>query len=118
GRRLERLPDMSDARAARHTLLGEPHSPTASSPRYWCRRSALRCVSLLGSRRLEPLVLAPVTFKSLPDHELQRLGDEQLIAYVRHGRAAGELAAARRALMFLVYGYERDVKRRLSLRLT
>jgi RNA polymerase sigma factor (sigma-70 family) len=58
-----------------------------------------------------------VTFKSLPDHELQRLGDEQLIAYVRHGRAAGELAAARRALMFLVYGYERDVKRRLSLRL-
>lgn len=58
-----------------------------------------------------------MTFKSLPDHELQRLGDEQLIAYVRHGRAAGELAAARRALMFLVYGYERDVKRRLSLRL-
>lgn len=58
-----------------------------------------------------------MNFKPLPDHELQRLGDEQLIAYVRHGRAAGELAAARRALMFLVYGYERDVKRRLFLRL-
>jgi RNA polymerase sigma factor (sigma-70 family) len=58
-----------------------------------------------------------VTFEPLPDHELQRLGDEQLIAYVRHGRAARELAAGRRALMFLVYGYERDVKRRLSLRL-
>jgi RNA polymerase sigma factor (sigma-70 family) len=58
-----------------------------------------------------------VNFKRLPDHELQTLGDDQLIAYIRHGRAAGELAAARRALMFLVYGYERDVKRRLSLRL-
>ncbi len=58
-----------------------------------------------------------MTFHALPDHELQRLRDEQLIAYIRDGRAAGELAAGRRALMFLVYGYERDVKRRLSMRL-
>jgi RNA polymerase sigma factor (sigma-70 family) len=58
-----------------------------------------------------------VSFKPLPDHELQQLGDEQLIAYIRDGRAAGELAAGRRALMFLVYGYERDVKRRLSIKL-
>jgi RNA polymerase sigma factor (sigma-70 family) len=57
-----------------------------------------------------------VTFRPLPDHELQRLGDEQLITYIRDGRAARELAAGRRALMLLVYGYERDVKRRLSLR--
>jgi RNA polymerase sigma factor (sigma-70 family) len=57
-----------------------------------------------------------VTFKPLPDHELQRLGDEQLIAYIRDGRSAGELGAARRALMFLVYSYERDVKRRLSIK--
>jgi len=58
-----------------------------------------------------------VTFKPLPDHELQRLGDEQLIAYIRDARAEGERATGRRALMFLVYGYERDVKRRLSIRL-
>jgi RNA polymerase sigma factor (sigma-70 family) len=58
-----------------------------------------------------------VTFKPLPDHELQRLGDDQLIAYLRDARAAGEFAAGRRALMFLVYGYERDVTRRLSIRL-
>ncbi len=58
-----------------------------------------------------------MTFKPLPDHELQRLGDEQLIAYIRDARAEGERATGRRALMFLVYGYERDVKRRLSIRL-
>jgi RNA polymerase sigma factor (sigma-70 family) len=63
-----------------------------------------------------PLAFALLNFKPLPDHELHRLGDDQLIAYVRDGRAVGELAAGRRALMFLVYGYERDVKRRLSLR--
>ncbi len=35
-----------------------------------------------------------MTFKPLPDHELQRLGDEQLIAYIRDGRGGGELGAA------------------------
>jgi RNA polymerase sigma factor (sigma-70 family) len=45
------------------------------------------------------------------------LTDDRLIAYIRDARDAGELAAGRRALAFLVYGYERDVKRRLSLRL-
>ena len=34
----------------------------------------------------EALALASVTFKPLPDHELQRLGDEQLIAYIRDAR--------------------------------
>ncbi len=57
-----------------------------------------------------------MTFKPLPDHALQQLADEQLIAYIRDGRDAGELGASRRGLMFLVYGYERDVKRRLSLK--
>jgi RNA polymerase sigma factor (sigma-70 family) len=57
-----------------------------------------------------------VTFRLLPDHELQRLGDEQLIAYIRDSRTDRELAAGRRGLAILVYGYERDVKRRLSLR--
>lgn len=62
------------------------------------------------------LGLASVTFKPLPDHDLQQLADEQLIAYIRKARDHGELAHARRGLMFLVYGYERDVKRRLSLK--
>jgi RNA polymerase sigma factor (sigma-70 family) len=57
-----------------------------------------------------------VTFLPLPDIELQRLADDDLIAYVRAARDAGELAAGRRALALLVFGYERDVRRRLSLR--
>jgi RNA polymerase sigma factor (sigma-70 family) len=57
-----------------------------------------------------------VTFEPLPDHELHRVADDDLIAYIREARDAGELAPARRGLMFLVYGYERDVKRRLSLK--
>jgi len=57
-----------------------------------------------------------VTFEPLPDHDLQQLADEQLIAYIHKARDHGELAHARRGLMFLVYGYERDVKRRLSLK--
>jgi len=58
-----------------------------------------------------------VTFRPLPDHDLHRLPDDQLIAYIRDARSAGDLSAGRRALTFLVYGYERDVKRRVSLRL-
>jgi RNA polymerase sigma factor (sigma-70 family) len=57
-----------------------------------------------------------VTFEPLPDHELHQLADEDLIGYIRDSRDAGELAHARRGLMFLVYGYERDVKRRLSIK--
>jgi RNA polymerase sigma factor (sigma-70 family) len=62
------------------------------------------------------LILRPVSFRLLPDHELQTLADEPLIAYIRDSRTEGELAAGRRGLAILVYGYERDVKRRLSLR--
>lgn len=57
-----------------------------------------------------------MSFQSLPDHELHRLSDEDLIAYIRNARDEGELPHARRGLMFLVYGYERDVKRRLSIK--
>ena len=57
-----------------------------------------------------------MSFQPLPDHELQQLPDEQLIAYVRAARDVGELTHGRRGLMFLVYGYERDVKRRLSIK--
>lgn len=58
-----------------------------------------------------------MSFSPLPDHELHRLADEQLIEYIRHARNAGQFPAGRRGLMFLVYGYERDVKRRVSLKL-
>ncbi|HLH65186.1 MAG TPA: RNA polymerase sigma factor [Solirubrobacteraceae bacterium] len=58
-----------------------------------------------------------MSFRPLPEHELQLLSDERLIAYIRDARAAGDAAAARRGLALLVYGYERDVRRRLSLRL-
>jgi RNA polymerase sigma factor (sigma-70 family) len=67
-------------------------------------------------RRPHPRPVAPVTFLPLPDIELQRLSDDDLIAYVRGAHGAGELAAGRRALALLVFGYERDVRRRLSLR--
>ena len=43
--------------------------------------------------RLEPLALPPVTFEPLPDHELQKLADEQLIAYIRDARDAGRARA-------------------------
>jgi RNA polymerase sigma factor (sigma-70 family) len=57
-----------------------------------------------------------VSFQALSDEELQRLPDEQLIAYIRNARDAGELAHGRRGLMIMVGGYERDVKRRLSIK--
>jgi RNA polymerase sigma factor (sigma-70 family) len=57
-----------------------------------------------------------VSFQPLSDHELQQLADERLIAYIRDARDAGELPHARRGLMFLVFGYERDVRRRLSMK--
>ena len=59
---------------------------------------------------------AAMTFQPLPDHELHQLSDLDLIGYIRDARDTGELAQARRGLMFLVYGYERDVKRRLSIK--
>ena len=59
---------------------------------------------------------ATVSFQPLPDDGLHLLRDEDLIAYIREARDADELPHARRGLMFLVYGYERDVKRRLSIK--
>ena len=58
-----------------------------------------------------------MSFSPLPDHELCRLADERLIDYIRQARDAGQPSDARRGLMLLVYGYERDVKRRVSLKL-
>lgn len=58
-----------------------------------------------------------VSFQPLTDHQLHDLADDQLIAYIRAGRDAGEREVAKRALWFLVDGHEADVRRRLRLRL-
>jgi RNA polymerase sigma factor (sigma-70 family) len=57
-----------------------------------------------------------VTFEPLPDHKLEKLSDDELIAYIRAARDEGQLAQGRRGLAILVYGYERDVKRRVSIK--
>lgn len=57
-----------------------------------------------------------MSFRTRSDDHLHRLSDDELIAYGREARAAGELAAARRALSFLVYGFAPDVMRRVTLR--
>lgn len=57
-----------------------------------------------------------MTIEPLPDHDLEKLSDEGLIAYIRAARDDGQLGQARRGLAILVYGYEGDVKRRLSIR--
>lgn len=56
-------------------------------------------------------------FRQQPDHELDQLSDEKLIAYLREGASAGNHAAARRALAILVYGHAANVERRMLLRL-
>ena len=44
-------------------------------------------------------------FERKPDHELDRLDDEALVAYARAARDAGDQAAGARAIAVLVYGY-------------
>lgn len=55
-------------------------------------------------------------FHKLPDSELERLSDDELIGYLRSAHAAGELGAARQALAFLVFGRMDDVRRRMRMR--
>lgn len=57
-----------------------------------------------------------MTFRPRAEHELYGSTDDQLIAYLREARAAGDLVAARRALALLVYGYEPIVRRRLAMK--
>ncbi len=57
-----------------------------------------------------------MSFRALPDHELDQLDDERLIAYVRDARDAGRPDLARRGLAILVYGYERNVMLRLRMK--
>ncbi len=57
-----------------------------------------------------------MAFKQQPEHELDRLSDEALIAYIRDATSAGKPEAARRALGILVFGYQRTVRMRVSMR--
>jgi RNA polymerase sigma factor (sigma-70 family) len=57
-----------------------------------------------------------VSFRPLADHELEKLPDEKLIAYIREASSAGDTGATRRGLAILVYGYMREVERRIALR--
>lgn len=53
----------------------------------------------------------------LPTHDLDRLSDEQLIAYIRAMRDGGELPAAAAGLAVLVYGHWTNVRRRVGLKI-
>ena len=56
------------------------------------------------------------SFQPKPDHELDRLDDDALIAYIRAARDAGHRAAAGHALGVLVFGHWRNVERRVRLK--
>ena len=55
-------------------------------------------------------------FERKPDHELDRLDDEALVAYARAARDAGDQAAGARAIAVLVYGYWPNVERRVRMK--
>ncbi len=56
-------------------------------------------------------------FEELPEHLLQTLDDEGLIAYMRRARAAGKAAAMQPAIGILVFGYWDTLVNRARLRL-
>jgi RNA polymerase sigma factor (sigma-70 family) len=55
-------------------------------------------------------------FERKPDHELDRLDDEALVAYARAARDAGDPAAGARAIAVLVYGHWTNVEHRLRVK--
>jgi len=55
-------------------------------------------------------------FQPRLDHELDGLTDEDLIAYVRAARDAGDRIAAQRGLAILVYGHWENTRRRVALK--
>jgi RNA polymerase sigma-70 factor (ECF subfamily) len=57
-----------------------------------------------------------LSFTPLPEHNLDRLSEDQLIAYVRAARTAGDLQAGRLGLGFLVYGQEPSVRARVRMK--
>ena len=55
-------------------------------------------------------------FRELNDLELDRLGDDELIAYIRTARDSGHAAAARLGLRIMVFGHMENVERRVRLK--
>ena len=66
---------------------------------------------------MDDLSFALSPFRPLPDPELERLDDDELIAHLRAASDAGDRAQARKALQILVWGHYDLVAARLSLRL-
>jgi RNA polymerase sigma factor (sigma-70 family) len=58
-----------------------------------------------------------MSFQPLPDHVLNARSDDDLIAYIRDARDAGELEAGRQALAILVFGNLSNVERRIRAKL-
>ena len=56
-------------------------------------------------------------FRELPEHRLQRLSDEDLIAYLRAARAAGRHDAMKPAIGVLAFGYWDTLVNRARLKL-
>ena len=56
-------------------------------------------------------------FQPLPDHHLQTLSDEQLIAYTRAAREAGRHGAMKPAIAVLAFGYWDTLVNRARLKL-
>jgi RNA polymerase sigma factor (sigma-70 family) len=56
-------------------------------------------------------------FRRIPHEQLNDLSDEDLIAYVLAARAATEADEARTAIQILVYGHQRDIERKVRLRM-
>ena len=68
-------------------------------------------------QRLHPRPATRVSFRPRTDNELAQLTDEKLIAYIRDAAGVGDVEAAKRGLMFLVYGYRYTVRSRIALRI-
>ncbi len=56
------------------------------------------------------------SFRELPEHALQNLSDEDLIAYIRGAASTARPEAARTALAILVFGYIDIVRYRVRLK--
>lgn len=55
-------------------------------------------------------------FERKPDHELDRLDDEAIVAYARAARDAGDPAAGAHAIAILVYGHWPNIGRRVRMK--
>lgn len=56
-------------------------------------------------------------FRPLPDHELQRLDDDSLLAYIGAARDARDAESTQRGLAIMVFGYWGSVVARLAMKL-